>query len=164
MLFGSVGGNRRVNYYRMCMRIRAAGAGILAVALAAGCAASNSNWRRTELYFGSSVPGGGGVVSDADWQAFLDQVVTPRFPDGFTVVQATGQYRESNGTLERNERTRIVIVLHPPRTMREDQAKLDEIAREYVRRFHQDSVLRTDGDADVQFVSVHDTTPGAANP
>jgi uncharacterized protein DUF3574 len=148
----------------MRMRIRAATVRILAVILAAGCAASDSNWRRTELYFGTSVPGGGGLVSDADWQAFLDQVVTPRFPDGFTVVQATGQYRESNGTLERDERTRIVIVLHPPRTLQEDQTKLDEIAREYVRRFHQDSVLRTDGDAQVQFVSVPATMPGAANP
>src|SRR5262245_20410541 len=42
---------------------------------------------RTELYFGRSIPGGG-QVSDNEWEKFLADVVTPRFPDGFTILNA----------------------------------------------------------------------------
>jgi hypothetical protein len=34
---------------------------------------------RTELYFGRSIPGGG-MFSDAEWEKFLLDVVTYRFP------------------------------------------------------------------------------------
>src|SRR5262249_4797549 len=33
------------------------------------------------LYFGRAIPGGGSV-SDAAWTKFLEEVVTPRFPEG----------------------------------------------------------------------------------
>lgn len=33
------------------------------------------------LFFGRDIPGGG-MVSDADWAAFLEEIVTPRFPQG----------------------------------------------------------------------------------
>src|SRR5437016_3726037 len=54
------------------------------------------SFHRTELYFGRSIPGGG-EVSAAEWQRFLADVVTPRFPNGFTIVDAAGQYREKKG-------------------------------------------------------------------
>jgi Protein of unknown function (DUF3574) len=48
----------------------------------------------TRLYFGLSIPGGG-TVSDADWRDFLAHEVTPRFPDGLTVNEARGQWRDT---------------------------------------------------------------------
>src|SRR3982751_5533121 len=46
---------------------------------------------RTELYCGLSRPEGG-RIADAEWSQFLDEVVTPRFPEGFSVLDGYGQY------------------------------------------------------------------------
>ena len=39
---------------------------------------------RTELYFGRD-KNDGTQVSDEEWSKFLDEIVTPKFPDGLTV-------------------------------------------------------------------------------
>ena len=93
---------------------------------------------RDVLYFGRNRPSGG-VVSDAEWQAFLDQVVTPRFPAGLTVVAATGQWRGRSGAVER-EQAEILTLFHAG----DDAARraVAEIATEYLDRFGQEAVLR----------------------
>ncbi|MGN6393686.1 MAG: DUF3574 domain-containing protein [Gemmatimonadales bacterium] len=93
---------------------------------------------RDVVYFGRNRPDGG-TVSDADWQAFLDQVVTPRFPAGFSVVEATGQWRGRSGVVE-HERTEVLTVLHAGNET--DRRAVAELAAEYKRRFHQEAVLR----------------------
>ena len=40
-----------------------------------------------ELYFGRAMPGGG-EVAEVQWNAFLAQSISPRFPDGLTVIDA----------------------------------------------------------------------------
>ena len=104
----------------------------------AGCDSGDTALVRDVLYFGRNRPDGG-QVSDADWQAFLDEVVTPRFPGGLTVVEATGQWKGQSGQVER-ERAEVVTVLHagdaPARRA------VEEIAAEYKRRFQQEAVLR----------------------
>jgi hypothetical protein len=45
---------------------------------------------RTELYFGSSKPDGS-VITLEQFQHFLDQEITPRFPDGLTLLTGLGQ-------------------------------------------------------------------------
>lgn len=97
---------------------------------------------RTELYFGRSIPGGG-MVSDDEWAKFLAEVVTPRFPDGFTIVRATGQFREKNGTIDK-EPTEILLFLYAAKTRTSSRRKIEEIRRAYKRQFRQESVLRMD--------------------
>lgn len=97
---------------------------------------------RTELYFGRSIPGGG-TVSDEEWAKFLAEVVTPRFPDGFTIVKATGQFRETNGTIDK-EPTQILLFLYAAKTRTASRRKIEEIRRAYKRQFRQESVLRID--------------------
>ncbi|MFX5510465.1 DUF3574 domain-containing protein, partial [Acinetobacter baumannii] len=46
-----------------------------------------------ELFFGRDIAGQG-RVSQAQWSAFLRETVTPRFPDGLTVLPASGQWRD----------------------------------------------------------------------
>ena len=70
-----------------------------------GAAAS---YARAELFLGKSIPGGG-TVTDTAFAQFLDQEVTPRFPAGFTVVPAMGQYRETTGVID-HEASDMVIV------------------------------------------------------
>lgn len=96
-------------------------------------------WTREELYFGTNIAGGGNV-SDAQWQSFLDEEVTSRFPSGLTVVNGSGQYLHSNGNRV-SEQTKIVILLY-----QKDEAKnahmIDEVIDRYKSRFRQESVLR----------------------
>jgi hypothetical protein len=102
------------------------------------CAAGDTALVRDVVYFGRNRPDRG-TVADAEWQGFLDQVVTPRFPSGFTVVEATGQWKGQSGVVER-ERSEIVTFLHPGGDA--DRRAVEEVAGEYKRRFHQDAVLR----------------------
>lgn len=109
------------------------------------------NFYRTELYFGRSIPGGG-VVTNEEWDKFLAEVVTTRFPDGFTILSATGQYREMNGTIDK-EPSEILIILYRQKTRTSSRRKIEEIRRAYVKQFKQESVLKVDfkGIVDVTF-------------
>jgi hypothetical protein len=52
-----------------------------------------SGWVDTKLYFGlgpADRPEKG--ISEAHWRDFLDKEVTPRFPDGLSVVDVYGQW------------------------------------------------------------------------
>jgi hypothetical protein len=104
----------------------------------ASCQAGETGLVRDLLYFGRNRPTGG-EVADADWEAFLAEVVTPRFPDGLTIVEAHGQWRARSGVVER-ERTELVTLLHPADPA--SQRAIVEIATEYKRRFGQEAVLR----------------------
>lgn len=100
------------------------------------------SYYRTELYFGRSIPGGG-IVTEEEWDKFLAEVVTPRFPDGFTILKATGQYREANGTIDR-EPSEVLLFFYPARKRTAGRRKIEEIRRAYVKQFKQESVLRFD--------------------
>lgn len=98
---------------------------------------------QTTLYFGLSLPKGG-EVSEKQWQGFLADTVSPRFPDGLTVVSAIGQWRDpkSKSVKPSSEKTRIVILVRAD-TPAADKA-VAEIKAIYLKRFHQISVLQTD--------------------
>ena len=90
----------------------------------------------------------GKVVDDATWKAFLNDTVTPRFPDGLTVLDAYGQWRNPDGVIER-EPSNVLIVLVPPSDG--PMRSMNEIADEYKTRFNQGAVLKTTSDACVEF-------------
>ena len=124
---------------------------IVATACSAGgeltCPESADRFVRYELFMGRSGPGGE-VVDDQAWDAFLGDTVTPRFPDGLTVLDAQGQWRDSEGQILR-ERSKVLVILAPPG---EDPGRLiDEISDEYKRRFNQESVLEVESDICVSF-------------
>jgi hypothetical protein len=77
-------------------------------------------------------------VSDDDWRRFVDEEVTSRFPDGFSVADVDGQYRNSIGTIVR-ERSKQLIIVTPGGAG--DRMKLNAIRDAYKRRFNQESVL-----------------------
>lgn len=90
-----------------------------------------------ELYFGRTRPRG--EVSEEEFQTFLRTVVTPRFPDGLTVVNANGQFRGSAGEIIR-EKTKLVILIHP--NTQDKNRAIQEIIDKYKAQFQQESVLR----------------------
>jgi len=110
-------------------------------------AISADKYVRTELYFGRSLPDGS-VVSDEEWNKFLNDVVTSRFPDGFTVLDGVGQYRNKNGQIIK-EQSKVIVFLYSRRTQKDSSTKIDEIRAAYVKLFSQESVLRLDFRASV---------------
>ncbi|HEX3232902.1 MAG TPA: DUF3574 domain-containing protein [Gemmatimonadales bacterium] len=110
----------------------------VAAAPSAACEARDASFVRDLLYFGRNRPNGG-EVADAEWEGFLDEVVTPKFPDGLTIVEAHGRWRGRSGIVE-HERTELVTVLHPADSV--SQRAVEEIAMEYKRHFGQEAVLR----------------------
>jgi hypothetical protein len=111
-------------------------------AAAVNCAAGFDPYIRSELYFGTTLPEGTATTSD-DWQHFLDTEITPRFPDGLTVLTGYGQWRNSKGVITK-EGSILLIILYPVETAQESSAKLEEIRELYKEQFHQESVLRAD--------------------
>jgi hypothetical protein len=109
-----------------------------APAPAPSCAVGDSAVVRDVMYFGRNRPSGG-TITDEEWQAFLDQVLTPRFPAGLTVVAATGQWRGKSGLVEQ-ERSEVVTVFHSGNET--DRQAVKEVVAEYRRRFQQEAVLR----------------------
>jgi hypothetical protein len=97
------------------------------------------------LYFGTA-KADGGVVSDAQWQRFVTDVIAPRL-EGFTTWDAEGLYRTNAGAVER-ERTHIVQIVHADGKHERDVA---EIIAAYKKAFAQESVLRLRGRAGVAF-------------
>jgi hypothetical protein len=85
------------------------------------------------LYFGRDIPGGGSV-SDADWSVFAAEVLTPAFPEGFSVYQVMGQWRASDGSIVREPSfvvERIGMI---------DPARLAAVTAAYRTRFRQEAV------------------------
>lgn len=89
-----------------------------------------------ELYFGRNQPVG--QVSNQDFQLFLQNEVTPRFPDGLTVLDADGQFLSSKGIIK--EKTKLLILIHA--NSQEDQHKIQELIDKYKQQFQQESVLQ----------------------
>jgi Protein of unknown function (DUF3574) len=98
------------------------------------------------IYFGTAKPNG--VVTSKEWSEFLLGSVTPRFPKGFTVWQAIGQWQAGDKRIV-HEDTFILNVIHPDDDRSEDAAR--EIADTYKRKFNQEAVLRVKSYACVPF-------------
>src|SRR5690242_8475365 len=72
------------------------------------CGAASGTQLRTTLYFGLGRPKG--TVSELEWQLFVRDEVTPRFPAGLTVWDAEGQW-QSQGAIG-HERTKVLLLVH----------------------------------------------------
>lgn len=129
---------------------------VLAVAgLAAGCAAppqlkcavGQQPMRSESLYFGTN-KATGGTVTDAEWQAFLNEEITPRFPDGLSVARVSGQWKSNNGTIV-VEASQVLSVVHL--NLPKQQRAFKEILAAYKTRFSQESVLQVSTPACVAF-------------
>jgi Protein of unknown function (DUF3574) len=93
-----------------------------------------------DLYFGRDKPSGG-EVTDAEWGAFVTEVVTSRFPDGLSVFDSSGQYREPTGRIVRERSKRLVVIVFDAPA---HKAKVIEIVEAYKQRFGQYSVFRVE--------------------
>ncbi len=96
---------------------------------------------RTELYFGTAKPSG--VVSEAEFLDFVDRHVTPRFPDGLTLIKGDGQFRNDGHTIVK-EQSFVLILLYPHDALDEGLRRIERIRTLYKDEFDQQSVVRVD--------------------
>lgn len=78
------------------------------------------------------------AVSEGEWSRFVDREITPRFPDGLTVFNAAGQWRDKSNNKIVREPSKIVQIVLPGDDG--EFARLNEIAEAYKTRFKQQSV------------------------
>jgi hypothetical protein len=104
-------------------------------------------WARTELYFGLSRADGPDITND-EFEEFLDTVVTPRFPDGLTLLTGDGQFRGESGVVIK-EPSKLLILFYPWTAQRSQAA--NRIREIYKRDFQQQAVLRVDETSCVSF-------------
>jgi hypothetical protein len=127
---------------------------LLATLVFAGCAAGPSSTcagsRQSSIqeliYFGADTPDG--TVSDAQWAAFLGEVVTPRFPAGLTTWEASGQWRSADGSLTR-EPSHVLNLVHAGDAAAESSVLA--IIDTYKKRYRQEAVLRVKAPVCVSF-------------
>jgi len=104
-------------------------------------------WIQTDLYFGRNMPDDA-VVADEQWHRFVQEVVTPLFPDGLTVTQGYGQFRTATGEAIR-ENASIITIIHPRATPTEGH--FQTIRQRYRTDFQQQSVLLVQTPVHVSF-------------
>jgi hypothetical protein len=109
-----------------------------------------AGWVDTKLYFGlgpADDPDKG--VSEAQWRAFLDKEVTPRFPDGLSVVDVYGQWQSAKRPAPERLRSKMLIVDYPDSQANRD--KIDAIRSAWKKMTGDQSVLRVTQPVDVSF-------------
>ena len=96
------------------------------------CSGTQKPWVVADLLFGRT------HVSEASFARFLAAEVTPRFPDGFTVIDAKGQWRAPGSDRISKERSKVLTIAMPPGADNDD--RLQKIIEAYKTRFRQQSV------------------------
>jgi hypothetical protein len=129
----------------MSLLVRAALLLVLAVAAANGAGAQLVDCRGgqkpaqvAELMLGRNIGNRLGV-SEGQWARFVDREIVPRFPNGLTVINVAGQWKDrASGKIVR-EPSKIVQIVLPGKE--DDIPRLNEIAEAYKTRFKQHSVI-----------------------
>src|SRR5215207_9710768 len=100
------------------------------------CGMTSAAQLRTTLYFGLARPKG--AVTELEWQLFLRDEVTRRFPDGLTVWEAEGQWRTPAGTID-HEQSKVLLLVHSDTTAARQSVLA--VIEAYRKNFEQESVL-----------------------
>lgn len=101
------------------------------------CPAGQERMRTAQLFFGRSIGDQPGVTEQA-FGRFVDEELTPRFPDGLTIMDGGGQWRGAENALIR-EASKIVLIVLPKQG--DAERRIDAVRRIYKAQFKQDSVL-----------------------
>ncbi|HEY6704742.1 MAG TPA: DUF3574 domain-containing protein, partial [Xanthobacteraceae bacterium] len=112
----------------MGMLLRVAAGLVLVLALAGGadaqllgCLGGQRPSQVAELMFGRNIGGRLGV-NEADWNRFVDREITSRFPNGLTMFNAAGQWRDEATNKIVREPSKLVQIVLPGQV--EDIARL----------------------------------------
>lgn len=119
------------------------------VTTAMTCAKPAQPAKEVQFYFGRKT-GDGGRFSDAEWRQFLDEVVTPTFPDGMTAWDAEGR---SGGHLVGKtypEGSKVLVLFIFDET--DLKQRIQTVADAYKKRAKQKSVLVVETETCISFL------------
>ncbi|MBW5483447.1 DUF3574 domain-containing protein [Streptomyces bambusae] len=133
------------------------GGGVLLMLLGAGIPALvgalqgdvGQPYHETRLYFGTQ-RAHGGEIGEKEFTEFLDRAVTPAFPEGLTLQEGRGQWREADGDIVR-EHSYELVLLYPEKEAENRSVHIERIRRAYQTDYDQDSVGRSDDQVKVDF-------------
>lgn len=91
-----------------------------------------------QLYFGTSRAHGPDVTPQ-EWSAFVREEIAPRFPQGYSLLEAQGQWRNADGSVAQ-ERSHVLQLVHGDTAA--DAQAASAIAERYKARFDQEAVLQ----------------------
>lgn len=103
-----------------------------------GCVRDQKPMLAVELLFGRNIGGRHGVT-EARWQRFVAREITPRFPDGYAMLDGRGHWRDPKGQGVVREHSKMVMLVTA-----DDEATRDHVAAivaAYKHRFRQKSVM-----------------------
>jgi len=112
--------------------------------------AKTQGWVDTHLYFGlgpAGAPEKG--VSEAAWEDFVDNEVTPRFPAGLSVVDVYGQWQGKDEKAPEHIRSKMLIIDYP-NTPDNDQ-RIEAIRAAWKKKTGDQSVMKVTQPANVSF-------------
>jgi len=109
-------------------------AGCMSAPKPQACPAGQSPMRTAQLFLGAKAA----TPDDRDLRRFVDQEVTPRFPDGVTMVNGGGQWKGSENRLIR-EASKVVLVVLP--ASGDGSAKVEAVRTAYRTKFKQEPVV-----------------------
>jgi len=101
------------------------------------CPSGQEAMRTSQLFFGRDAVDAQ-AVTESDFRRFVDEVMTPAFPAGLTVLEGGGQWRGAENQLIR-EASKVAIIVLPER--RDADRRINAIREAYKARFKQASVL-----------------------
>ncbi|HEX9159989.1 MAG TPA: DUF3574 domain-containing protein [Rhizomicrobium sp.] len=90
-----------------------------------------------ELFFGRDIPGRA-PLSDREWSDFAASTLSREFPDGFTVIDGDGEWRDPATQSVARERSKILIVV--ARKSPDLASRVSRVRDIYSRRYQQGSV------------------------
>ena len=100
------------------------------------------SWVRTEIRCAMApfdAEGLGLAAAEGTWRTFLDEEVSPRFPEGFSVIDAYGQWREETGATIVRERSKVLVIVYGDTAAR--RAGIEALCTAYKKRTGEKSVL-----------------------
>jgi len=123
--------------------ISSAAAGLMPTPVAAAefkCSDPDKAMLEIDLIFGRNVGCEDLGVTEASWDDFVDETITPQFPDGLSILNAEGQWRseQCGNTIVHEESKQVRIIVPADAAATE---KIDAIVTAYRKRFKQESVM-----------------------
>lgn len=103
---------------------------------------------QTELYFGLS-QNNGSIITDSAWNIFVQREVSSVFSEGFTVIHSEGKWVDAAHKKMHSEPSRIISSVSTMTALL--SAKIDSLREKYKVLFNQESVLRVDKKASINF-------------
>src|SRR5206468_4408782 len=120
-----------------CVLVALSLAGCATAPTRPACPDGQQRLRTAQLFFGRNVGAKPGVT-DASFRKFVDDELTPRFPDGLTILDGGGQWRGPENKLIR-EASKVVLIVLPKSS--DAAERIEAVRAAYKTRFQQDSVL-----------------------